>query len=771
MKQKHMKYAAFAFALVLTLTGCGGRTEYTDSMEGTDGNGEIILDEDGLVAEDILYNSYRVTELADFPPMLESHDSVGNILIQSWYDSAAKKSKLHWYNAETEEMGEFIPQCAGDKVASHDMSAYVLNLYDGRIGLLCTVSNQLKTEMEVIRRCIEIYDEKMNYVETIEIPEEVAKGQFLYNGSFTVDAEGNYYCIVYDANTQTKSIECYDKAFQHYGNITYPTNLDIREFFQGGHGEVYAHLINGDYKNSDNNYSKIYRLDAGERTCTEIAKPISVRGWTGPNFCAGTGEYDFYYSDDYGIYGMQGDTSTCVMSYINSDIAVGTVFDYVPFANGSFYLRTLEEDTYQEKNNIAVQRTPEEYAETELITLSTVGMYDTLENLVIDYNRQDTGVRIILQDYANYNTVDDQSLGYAKLREDLLDGIVADIVCTDGLNFESLASKGLFADWYDLMDADPEFNRGDYMENYFESMEYDGKLQKLGVSYHLQTAAAKTEHVGEEQGRTLAEFMDLPIPDDMERFYFYNLDYALNFWFTCAQNSFIDRKNVKCYFDTPAFAALLESLKSYSTDEYTGIWMQSVPGEQPPMEDSKAFLEDRKLVHLATFSQPIDYYALSRTAFRDEPITLIGYPTAEEDSSGGVFRSDFTLSVNAQSEEKDAVWDFMKYLLSEKYQKKLTESLPVHKATLEYQLDLATNLVGTNVYYDGNQVNIGAATQESMNALGDYLNSIDTAFYYDATVEQVLREETEMFLAGDQTAEQAAKMIQSRVSLYLSEQS
>ncbi len=772
---KRTKFYAFTIAAVLaasTSTACGTQIEYTDTTDETGTSGEIILGEDGTVLGDILYNSYRMTELADFPPKLENHDAVGNILIQSWYDSAAKKTMLHWYNAETEETGEFVPQCAGDKIASHDMSAHVLNLYDGRIGILCSVSNQLKTEIEVVRRCIEIYDDKLNYIETIEIPEEVAQGQFLYNGSFTVDAEGNYYCIAYDANTQTRSIECYDKTFRHYGNITYPTNLMLRGLMQGGHGEIYVQLMNQDYKTNDE-YYKIYRLDAEERTCTEIGKPISGRsgrGWTGLNFYTGTGEYDFYYSDDYGIYGVQDGNFTCVMNYINSDIAVGTVFDFAPFANGSFYLRTLEEDTWQEKNNIAVRRTPEEYANTELITLSTVGMYDRLEDIVIAYNRQDTGVRIILQDYADYNTSEDQSLGHAKLREDLLDGIVADLVCTDGLNFENLAGKGLFADWYDLMDADPEFNRSDYLQNYFTSMEYGGKLQKLGVSFRLHTAAAKTEYVGEQQGRTLAEFMQQPLPGDMELFQFYNQQFAMDFWFTAAQSSFIDRKNAKCYFDTPEFVELLEMIKGYSSDEYTGIWMQTAPGEQPPV-DTAAFLEDRALVKFNTFSEPIDYYAMIRTVFRDTPITLMGYPTAEGNSNGGVFQSDFTLSVNAQSEKKDAVWDFMKYLLSEKFQKKLNGPMPIHRGVLEEKLTLATKMVGATAFYGDTNVNIGAATQESMDTLRSYIESISTAFYYDAIVEKILMEEMEMFLAGDQSAENAAKMMQSRVSIYLSEQS
>ncbi len=767
---KQMKYAAFAFAMVLTLTGCGSRQEYTDSMEETDGNSEIILDEDGLVAEDILANSYRTTELDDIRLGGWRVGALGNYLLYMSFDDLKKITTLCWYNSETGESGEVIPKCVEGKNANDTVDLGYLTMPDGRLGLLCTVTNNLEKETKIISRCIELYDENLNYAETIEIPEEVGANQYLSASNFAVDGNGDYYVNFWDPAAQNNITMCYNQDFQCYGEIPRPGFAEMLHFYQGSKGDIFAVAPQYD-KNGSSSYYKLYRADAQTRTYTEIGNPICPRGWNPCVFKSGTGEYDLYYNDGYGIYGIKDGEVTYVMSLINSDLPINSVNDFAPFANGTFFLDTLDYNTYQEKRYLASHCTPEDVKDTQLITLSTVGMYDTLENIVISYNRQDTGVRIILQDYANYNTVDDQSLGYAKLREDLLDGIVADIVCTDGLNFESLAGKGIFADWYELMDADPEFNRSDYMENYFESMEYGGKLQRLGVSYCLQTALAKTEHVGEEQGRTLAEFMELPIPDEMERFHFYNLDYALDFWFTCAQNSFVDRSNARCDFDTPAFAALLESLKSYSTDEYTGIWMQSVPGEQPPMEDSKAFLEDRKLVHLATFAQPIDYYALSRTAFRDAPITLIGYPTAEEDAIGGVFRSDFTLSVNAQSEEKDAVWNFMKYLLSEKYQKKLTESMPVHKATLEYQLELATNLVGTNVYYDGNNVNIGAATQESMDTLAAYLNSVKTAFYYDATVEQVLREETEMFLAGDQTAEQAAKMIQSRVSLYLSEQS
>lgn len=765
---------AFILSLILTIscTACGTQSEQIDRTDETGTTGDIIIDENGGISGDILYNSYRVKASPELMPNLEDGVAVGKYVFQSYYDDAYHNMMTSWYHTETMETGKLLASCAKDKVASHNHSQYILRWHDGRIALLCTTTVNIdEYTTEIVGSCIELYDENLQYQETIEIPEEVSNGNFLNNRRFSVDAEGNYYLFTFDSQTQTQTLECYNKDFEHYGNINYPTNLTVPGLFQGANGEVYLSLAQEGYKYSGTEYYKIYRLDAKDRTCTEFAKPIAPEGWVGPSFCGGFGDYDFFYCDSYGIHGVSQSGTTCVVNFINSDIPVGSVLSFSPLENGDFHIHTINTDDFNDHQySVITQRTPEEFENTELVTLSTVGMYDSLEEIVINFNRQESGVRIILQDYANYNTPEDDTLGHAKMREDMLDGILADMVCTDGLNFESLAGKGLFADWYDLMDADEEFNRGDYLENYFESMEYGGKLQKMGVSFHLMTAVAKTEFAGDKQGRTLAEFMAQPLAENMNLFHFYNQDYAMQFWFNAAQASFIDRKNARCYFDTPEFVQLLEMLKACSTDEYGGIWTPTLIGEQPPV-DSMAFQENRALVDFITITRPIDYHNTLRTVFDDAPLTIIGYPTAEENAGGGVFRSDFTLSVNAQSEKKDAVWAFMKYLLSEKYQKKCNGPMPIHKGILQEKLTLATKLVGERTWFNDTMVNVGAASPESMDMLSAYIDTVNTSYYCDATVEQVLQEETEMFLAGDQTAQQAAKMMQSRIGLYLSEQS
>ncbi len=482
--------------------------------------------------------------------------------------------------------------------------------------------------------------------------------------------------------------------------------------------------------------------------------------------------YDFYYHDDYGIYGVKGSEVESVVSWINSDLPVGHVMNCHPLENGTFLLNAMDLETYMGQFRIAKQRSKEELENVQIITLSTFGMYNKLEGAVIEYNRAEKGSRIVVQDYADYNTFEDNTLGLKKLREDLLDGVVADMVCTDGLNFESLAGKGLFADWYELMEQDTEFNRVDYLQNFFESYEYDGKLQRLGVSFTVLTAAAKSGHTGTQQGCTMAELMALAdsMPQGMKFFTFKDRDAMISHWYEKGQNSFVNRVKSECYFDSPDVVKFLKMLRQLpdklSPEDYSKEEWDRINADDPYI-----FAEDRALIEFRTFSQPMDYHAMIRTTFGDAPVTLLGSPMETDAGNGGIFDTRFTISVNAQSEHKDAVWGFMKHLLSVKYQKKLNDSMPVHRGVLKQKLELATKQVTAQVPFAGTDVNIGAASPETMDALYSYIEGIRTCYYYDPTVYQIMKEETDMFLSGDQTAENAAKIMQSRVSIYLSEQS
>ena len=61
-------------------------------------------------------------------------------------------------------------------------------------------------------------------------------------------------------------------------------------------------------------------------------------------------------------------------------------------------------------------------------------------------------------------------------------------------------------------------------------------------------------------------------------------------------------------------------------------------------------------------------------------------------------------------------------------------------------------------------------TQAYADELKAYIEGIRDISVYDTTIMEIVNEEAQKYFAGEQTSQQAADMIQSRASLYLSEQ-
>jgi ABC-type glycerol-3-phosphate transport system substrate-binding protein len=159
---------------------------------------------------------------------------------------------------------------------------------------------------------------------------------------------------------------------------------------------------------------------------------------------------------------------------------------------------------------------------------------------------------------------------------------------------------------------------------------------------------------------------------------------------------------------------------------------------------------------------------LRRMYFGDEDITLTGYPMVIDEGNGGVFNTEFTVSINAQSKEQEAIWDMIKYLLSEDYQRKMRFTLPVNRAAMEKKIDIDEHNVTFAAF---GEVFIGELESWESDIFRDYIEGIRTCYYYDYKVHDILMEEAEKMLAGDQSPQECADMMQSRVSIYLSEQS
>ena len=99
---------------------------------------------------------------------------------------------------------------------------------------------------------------------------------------------------------------------------------------------------------------------------------------------------------------------------------------------------------------------------------------------------------------------------------------------------------------------------------------------------------------------------------------------------------------------------------------------------------------------------------------------------------------------------------------------------PINRAALEKsfadQITAYDEHHSANVTMNGVNVPVDAATKEESETLLRYLESLTNCPLDDSQITSIVSEEAGKYFAGDCTAESAAKAIQGRVSLYLSEQ-
>lgn len=757
---KSTKLFAFASALSILLscfTACGGMKQ-----------------EDGATLEIPFENSYRTTQL-EGAWNWQLMDTIGEdaFFVKKPTPTQANSVTIMVQNTVTGESTEFEPAINSErqKATNYTRAYMFLDKGDGKTGIVCTefeynMNNSVET---VVRRCIEVYDADWNLVEVEEIPEGFALDQTLgmqWSRKCTLtDAQGNWY----HCDLSEPVIHTYNSQYQKYGEIRL-TNPEesISSFVNGADGAVYVSTTFWDAMSGDQ-IIHVYRLDAENRTAEELnLNDIPDKQELNSFFLIdGSGEYLFYYITPERMYGVTAEgNAEEVIHWNNSDFVRRSIVECEPLPDGKFLLGKASSSNGSMDGDVfyvAEQRTEDDAADTKFMTLAAVDLSYSLEEAVLDYNRQETGWRIMMVDYADTET----------LKSDMLDGVVADIICTENLHFENLASKGLFADWYDLMDADESFNREDYLPNFFASLEYDGKLLRLTYDYVVETYFAKTEFAPQKENYTAADYMDLleSMPDGMTATTFIGRDSVVKWHLPEMTDMFINWQTGECAFDSPEFIRALrwmESLPENQTAEDTNV-LQSV---------DKLFLCDRALLRQSKIHQPIRWHIIRRAYFGDAEITAVGMPMYEgEAGNNGTFLINDSVSVNAQSHYKDAAWDFMKYLLSEDYQKGLTDSMPIHIGILDEKLTLATKMsAASEQYRDMTIVNVGAASEESMAELRAYIGNINRVSHQNGTDAQerigtILSEEIERYFAGGCTAEECADAIQSRASIYLSEQS
>ncbi len=488
--------------------------------------------------------------------------------------------------------------------------------------------------------------------------------------------------------------------------------------------------------------------------------------------------YDVYLNDEYGIYGYNmGDTEiTKIMDYISSDFTVNNL-SYFVFVEEETFIASY----YGEDGRVLSRFTkvaPEEVAEKIDLTLGCYYLSYDIKEKLIEFNKNSDKYRINLVDYSSYNTMDDYTVGLNRMNTDIVSGDVPDIlIMGNEMPVNSYIAKGIFMDLNTFLEKDNEVKKEDLMPNVLQALSSEDGLYRIAPYFGVSTFAAKTSDVGEKQGwnMEMAQEILATKPEGTNLFSeMTSSSFVYNAMAICGER-YVDWEKGECYFDGEEFKNVLEYAESLPREiDYSDM------DENYWNEWEAQFRNGATLVYGVYISAFRDY-AYAKQAVFGEDITLIGFPV-EEDMGAGISVGN-TMSISALSKNQEGAWEFVKSFLTEEYQDSLEYGLPLRISSLDkmaekatqkpYYLDEDGNKVEyeDTFYVNGMDITAVPLTKEETTVVMDYIRSLDKLCAYNEAINEIIFEEAESYFSGQKSVEDVTSVIQSRVKIYINENS
>ena len=312
----------------------------------------------------------------------------------------------------------------------------------------------------------------------------------------------------------------------------------------------------------------------------------------------------------------------------------------------------------------------------------------------------------------------------------------------------------LFVDLLPYLERGDGITKDDITESMLRSFLCGEKLFVIPSAVQIETLYARTEDVGDRIGWTMEEMQDLLAQngDAYQPFPGWLTPIELMNWLISSDlGRFVDWEKANCSFDSQEFI-----------DELM-LCAEKAPKTYQPSPNSKVGVHGNEVLLAPECLQAVmNFPPVLRCAFDGKPLTFIGFPNPNGNNGSYFCEESFGMlfGIPATAPDKEGGWEILKVMLSEEWQRE-EHSFPVNRYVLEERM---LNLSSETEY--GEQ----ALTDEEISKCWQLINGTEVYLREDVKVATIIGEEAEGFFSGKQTAEEAAKMIQSRVTLYLQEQ-
>ena len=491
-----------------------------------------------------------------------------------------------------------------------------------------------------------------------------------------------------------------------------------------------------------------------------------------------------------GIYTINTDASdgaaeTLVMDFSNSNVA-----GYVN------YVRALPDGGFLIDESDAAVAVYEKAPDLDLSTITTLQVCyinpdssALLSRLTVRYNKAHPDKRVVLKEFNAYE--DDERLGRelrtGTYRPDVLVGSLAQDA------YRTLIEDDWFLDLMPYVDKDATFNRENIFGYVFHSYTKDDKLYGIPARIDLRTVIANKSVVGERSGWTTHEFVTFLNALPEGTVYDATIDKMTYYELFGGQSemlsAFIDWDAKTCSFDSEDFLALLSYIDTLpETGDFA--YDVTVSAERP----YGIFTNCRTGKALATKDRvrgSVSSFLYNDMYFGKDNIAYCGFPTADGKNGTLVNREAELFTILSSSAEPELAWDYLKTCASYVDPAVGSEgTIPVLRdryralyagRQLYYFMHYSGVISGSdkpleldeNGMYGGSPGEACSKEDVDFDAVERWLDASGAPalqFAYPEELSNIISEEIGTYLGGARSAEETAKMLQSRVSVYLAEQ-
>lgn len=518
-----------------------------------------------------------------------------------------------------------------------------------------------------------------------------------------------------------------------------------------------------------------------------------------------------------------GDGSVKILDFQNSDLIMDNITIAAILSDDSIMAYEMDAETYGRSIKMLNRAADIDLSQVSVIELAHTGANWELNNEVINFNKANRGkTRIVLRDYSVYNTDTNYNAGAEKLIQDMVTGIYKPDMVTGYSSKQDVISQvyrnNLYTDLYPYIDKSGNISRDDIfgcVKRTFE--DENGALWAIGTEIQVSTLLVKNSDLERSglnlggTGWTLSDMLafEKSLPDGESLFEEAVTKDRGN---ACLLGDygfgvFVDLKNGTCSFDSPEFMSYLELLSTLP-DNFEYAEDHDWDTEYIPFHEGKIALE-------VEYYYGLTDYLRDETVFNTRDFTRIGFPTS--DGQNGSEINIVPYIITKYCEYPEEAWSFIEQLMnvggdndelksSGRYRD--TNYVPVLKSQFYKACEIAKQS-RYEIYFDGS-MSWGSVPTESTAAgdlaaggfdtrtdeeleeeirgtgivrrftdenradIEEWLDNVvgrPIAGQIDQSLSNIVTEEISAYLNGAKTAEDCARIIQSRVTIWISEHS